>query len=746
MITFMAACIIGACSGSGELPRLAAAEGVTVMSESSRVATPRSSRASVDVVTKVEVVSIDDQMANQSQVPVTFGQVFLPGDISANSSVALSLGDGSTLPFQVDVKARHADGSLRHAIFSSALARLSANKPQTIILSKSAAVSKPVSTTNPNELLREGFKASVNLNIGGTVYSTSADQLLRAGKYTTWLDGPVATEWLISAPLKTAAGLEHPHLSARFAIRSYAGLNKARVDVTIENNWAYEPGPQNFTYDAEILVSEQSVYRKTAITHFHHARWRKVYWWGDAPQVDIKPDLAYLIASRAVPNYDTSIRISETGLKKLESRWAAANTEPMEDGIVVRAMGMAGGRGDIGPLPQWAAMYLLSGDLRAKNITLGVGDLAGSWPIHYRDKKTDKPVSLNDYPYMTLLGRPGDAINPVTRKSESFPSCGGDCKTSPFNYQPDTAHQPSLAYVPYLLTGDYYYLEELQFWADWNMLRSNPGYRGAQKGLLHPDEVRGQAWSMRTLGQVAYITPDDHPMKTYFLERIANNINWYNANYVQAKPNALGVLGASYKTGSSSVIYKTASGPRTGVAPWQDDFFTWSVGYLAELDFDNIKPLLKWKAQFPVGRMTTPGYCWVDGAVYAMSIRSSEKAPLFTTLAQAYQATFKETDGNSLINSAGSVYLEQPCGSQAQANWRTQQDIDKKSSRKPWAAGEMTGYASSVEGFPSNMQPALAVAVTSGIPGAETAWKIFYERTIKPNYQMAPQWAVVPRN
>jgi len=612
------------------------------------------------------------------------------------------------------------------------------------MLSRATTARPAGPATSPAALLSAGFTASVNLNIGGTLYTASADALLREGKYTTWLSGPVANEWLVSAPLKTLDGVEHPHLTARFAIRSYTGINKARVDVTIENDWAYESAPQNFTYDAEILVGGKSAYAKTGLTHFHHARWRKVFWWGAAPEVDVKLDIPHLIASKALPNYDTSIVISSAALSSLEQRWASKDTGPMGPGIVTPAMPMVGGRPDIGPLPQWAAMYLLSMDPRAEKVTLGGGDLAGSWPIHYRDKKTDRPVSLIDYPYMTLLGHPGDTVNPATGKSEMFPACGGDCSTTPYNYNPDGNHQPSMAYLPYLVTGDYYYLEELQFWANWNMVQANPYYRGFEKGLAKWNEIRGQAWTLRTLGQVAYITPDSDPMKQYFVDRVQYNLDFYNTTFTQGNPNQLGVLDGT--ASFAPIAYTTPSGPQTGLAPWMDDFFTWSVGYLAELGFVDAQPLLAWKAKFPVGRMTAPGYCWIDGAAYALAVRPSSSSPLYSTFAEAYQATMRNADGTPMVNSTGARYLDQSCGSQAQADWRTQKDKDGKVNRSPWAAGEMTGYASFTEGFPSNMQPALAVAAASGIPNAQTAWNIFINRSVKPDYSTEPQWAIVPRN
>ena len=53
--------------------------------------------------------------AAQSNVPVTFGQVFAVGDLK-KAHVLVGKLDGATVPLQVDVKATHADGSVRHAI------------------------------------------------------------------------------------------------------------------------------------------------------------------------------------------------------------------------------------------------------------------------------------------------------------------------------------------------------------------------------------------------------------------------------------------------------------------------------------------------------------------------------------------------------------------------------------------------------------------------------------------------------
>ena len=647
--------------------------------------------------------------AEQRSVPVTFGQPFGKGQLLTGQTLTGRLTDGSNVALQVDVKASHADGSVRHAVVSAFMPVLAAQATQGIemLATASPAATAPV---GPGTLLQAGFSSTVNVVLGGQRYSASPVEQLRLGKYTTWLSGPIVNEWQVSAPLTTADGIVHPHLTARYAIRAYRGNTRARVDVTIENDWAYEPSPQNFVYDVQMLVGGAEVYSRRAFNHAHHSRYRKVFWWGEEPMVHLKHNTSYLIATRAVPNYDQSLVFADTTLDKLRASFVP---EPMTSGVATAYMAATGGRPDLGLLPSWGATYLLTMDKRAKDVTLGMGDLGGSWSSHYRNKNTDRPISLLEYPYMTLLGNPGDTYNPATQKLEYFPPCaaGASCVNSNVH---DSAHQPGFAYLPYLVTGDYYYLEELQFWAMWNTFSDNPGYRDNIKGLLKPDQVRGQAWSMRTLSQAAYITPDADPLKSHLQTFLSNNLDWYNANYSNnASANKLGVIVNGY-----AVVY----GEQIGIAPWQDDFFTAAIGYANDLGFEKAAPLLRYKSKFLISRMTDPGVCWIDAAIYAMKVRDSNTSPFYSTMLEAYTASHTP-EFNALT-----------CASTAMAA-----SLGLK-------VGQMTGYSDVDTGYPSNMQPALAYSAdVSGAQG-KTAWNLFMSRSVKPNYSLGPQFAVVPRN
>lgn len=655
-------------------------------------------------LTTVQLVNPGNTL--QSNAVATFGHAFAQGDVPNGSTLTGKLANGTAVPVQVDAKARHADGSLRHAVLTIQIPSLAAKQAETVGLVRDNATSaapQPV----PTALLNAGFNASMNVTLGGIRYSASADELLKSDKYKTWLAGSLASEWLVAAPLKTASGTEHPHLTARFAIRFYPATNSARVDVTMENGWTHVEAPSDFTYDAQVMVGGKQMFAKSALTHYSHARWRKVFWWGNAPQADVRHNTAYLIKSKAVPNYDQSLAIRETTIAEWNSKWISSNFGPMDAGFGTSYMPTTGARPDIGPMPTWSALYLLTMDQRMKDITLGMSDMAGSWSAHYRSKTTDRPLTLAEYPYTTLLTRASDTRNPVTGQLEAFPGCV-TC-TTPMTV--DIAHQPAFSYVPYLVTGDYYHLEELQFWANMNSFYGHPDYRQGEKGLVKWEQIRGQAWALRTLAEAAYITPDNDPQKANFLNLVNNNIDWYT-NTFPANPNAnkLGVLDHEGHVGYLGGV---------GIAPWQDDFFTTAVGRMVELGFLKAQPLLAWKSKFVVDRMVGTGFCWIQASLYTMKVRDTPTSLLYKSIADVYAANIS------------TPFSQLACGSA------------EMGATLGLRAGEMVSDVSP-GGTQAIMQPALAYSAPLNATAA-SAWSKYAARLYKPDFAKEPQYAIVPR-
>ena len=668
---------------------------------------------------------------SQSNVPVTFGLVFEQGAISADQPLeARPLASGASIPLQIDRKATYPDGSLRHAVASALLPGLAGNESRAVSIEP--AMSEPTGqNVTLGDLSASGASLLVRLNTDGSEYTASLQDAL-SSVHMQWLQGPVASEWITSTWFRqSGSGTAHPHLQARFHVRKYSGSGSVKVDLVVENNTTWVGGLRNYTYDVDINSSGTRLYRKDSLTHFARARWKMTFWIGADPRVHIRHDPAALIASKAIPNYDPTL------IGDLSSPVQAALAEyekfsghemvtirghtvdvygPMGIGPILEDMEAPGGREEIGPLPRWAVNYVLTQDRRAKHATLRMSDLAGSWPMHYRDETTGFPMSIEDYPWITIHGNAQPSEKPVATVLPDG---------SPYN--PDSAHQPAFSFVPYLVTGDYYHIEEMHFWLAFILLRmpngavnddgSYPGdvwyaYRGRHLGMvITHDQLRAKAWGLRTLAQVAAFTPDDHPMKGYYQRLMANNIE-KGVRFVINNPEQDGGNPLGYARHGDGDLPN-----------WMDDFFTWAIVYSTQLGFqhENLTKLADWKVKWVVNRHgfgENNPFCWLAAPTYRLFHRAEVGADGFAT--GAFLQTMEEIWNRN--------------------NRGQNSDIPTDSCQ-----GNAYYQGEGLLGYPSNMQPAVAAAVDYGAIYAEDAWGLFAGRDSKPDFRGYPVWAIVPR-
>lgn len=412
---------------------------------------------------KVVEVEVKNLAGNRvDQVPVTFGQVFRPGDIPRTPGIWL--GDRE-LPVQADIKNRHPDGSAKFAVLTVLLPALPADAVHKLVLAPSAKSPERGQAVSLSDLLRTDFDAEVSFRFpDGAVRSVNARKLLEpaGGKVDTWLQGPLVTEWLVSGPPVDREGKPDDDLEVQFHVRAYAGTRHVRVTVVVENCWDTWAG--NIRYDTTVTVGGKTVFETKAVDHRPLSRWKKVFDWGQAsPPVHVTHDLAYLSITGALPNYDTSIPPAEPDWQlRRDLPRQGPDWEIMGKGSLTAYMPTTGGRPEIAPYPVWTVRYLIHEEPSLRDLVLANGDLAGSWPIHVRARATKKVMTINDRPEFWLDGRGQD--KPAWKPDRQAPA------PNHVKLTPDLAHQGSFAYVPYLLTGDYYYLEEAFFWANYCLL------------------------------------------------------------------------------------------------------------------------------------------------------------------------------------------------------------------------------------------------------------------------------------
>lgn len=671
----------------------------------------------------------------QVNVPVTLGHVFKSGDVPSGATLGARLADNSEIPLQVDAKATHADGSLRHAVLTAQLPSLANGATQPVTLFQKAT---PLagSAISLNQLLATNFDATVNLNISGTIYSASAREMLQNITSNDWLSGPLASEWLVNGAVKTGSGTPHPHLTAHFAIRAFDGLDRVRVSVTIENSNVLVANPGVFTYDASVIVQGKGeVFSQTNVSHYRQARWHRIFWWGNDPQVHITHDKAYFEATRAIPTYDPDVTVPNFRLNEWTTLFNQ-NSDLMEFGLIDPYMPGPGDRdhGDIAPLPGWTATWIISQDPRAKAYMLGTDAQAGTFNVHFRDENTGLPIRATDHTsWQAYVSDDGGNYYPPGLRN-GFP-----------NYaEAEPSHEPDIAYVPYLITGDYFYLEEMQFWASWNIMYGSQ--RNGANGYVVWDQIRGQAWSLRSVAHAAYATPDNHPLKTYYLTILDNNRRlmenkWLNTQSGEFRWPAIGVNPLGFVTNEDWLGYTYT------MSSWMDDFLTWSVGHIVALGFTEWSAFRDYKVRFPVGRTIDTNSCWVLAPSYWPDVLDTYAGGANTgnpvTTWQAWKEALAYTSRGAFYNDYGTRInfngVEQDFLATACASPEMYSYLPGVSQ------GQVVGY-SLPDSYIANLQTALAVSVEANYPDAQTAFDLIQSVSNLPNYTGAgrPAWAIVP--
>lgn len=678
-----------------------------------------------------------------ASVPFTVGQAF-PMGVLAPSEKLMGRVKGADVPLQLDVRATWPDGSVFHAILSGV-----ATGGQRMDLLRADARAK-------------GEVAGITQDYIVTIVESGASYTARPRTARAQhIDGPIAKEFSYFEPLVSSEGVKHPYLMALLNVRDYA--DNAKIDVVIEHCNAYDtqgfytspataatpkPAPipvqMDITYDLKIEIAGQTRYEKLGVVHYALTRPKYTFWRGAVPDLFVQPDVKYLQDTLAASQY-ADVKIDEAWLARMAAAIKGADFAPFGRGGFMAGMATTGGRPEIGMMPAEYAAFVISGDRRAYDYLIAQADVSGSWPMHRRDHSAGpaagRPLDVIHWPRATILGNLGDANNALTGKNEKLPRENSACPLSP-----EESHQPAMAYLPYLLTGDQYYLDELHFWNNFNLIAPNCVYRQLHKGNIASGQVRGQAWNLRTMAQCAAITPDDHPYKAaanYFLDNSLDS--WVRSHATPPPvPQVVPPIGKHYTAFGASgdgAVYsqpdwdlvgkRTLDDGSSGVAPWQDYFFMAAAMHAYELtQRPQLMKILLWKARFAVDMMNSPLHGGMDAATYSLRVREAKEAPFYTSVDEC------------LTNTFDTVRYAHPVGSAKRLAYLN--SIQAQPSL-PLLQGQIIGYSDSTAGYAANMQPALAAAVNVGVPGAKEAWAKFAARPRQPNYGAGPQFNIVPR-
>jgi Ca2+-binding RTX toxin-like protein len=587
-----------------------------------------------------EIVSVVLRNDTANVLPsriVTFGQAFVQGDVKDGYTLEAAAGNQS-VPLQADIKVRYADRSVRHAIISLEAPALAPSATLAIMLSArqgSAATSTPIT---PKAILASDYDLSMvrEFTSGGGLPPLSVDarRALAAGaadgSITTWLSGPLASEYRVAQRIV-------PNMAVTFDIRTTAD-GSIMTDVSMANDFAYL-FPEASIYSATVTQTGMPSWKSPVIAHHKFQEWHKVFWNKDTPFPSVIFDIDYLERAAAIPNYDLSSGLSRT---KLTQSWAAlskADTQPLGAALITKLMGTTGGRDDIGPTTNWVADYLVSQDPAARTVMLAQADAAGSIPWHVREID-GRMVTAESHPLLWLDYR--------CHTADCLPGGYADIVTAT-GWGPEQAHEPDLAYVPYLTTGSHFYLDQLQSEANWLVLAQNPDYRRGATGLIYPaNQVRGTAWNLRDIGNAAWISPDEDPNRPYFEKTLNSNMNGLQELYLTQRTMR------QYGSIEGFIEFNHET-----IGPWQQDFLALTLTQLAFRGNDSGDRLARWMQNFIAGRFIhgADGYDPLRGPGYYLAcIDPQSKLPV-TSWAGLYELNFAgkpaptELDGGPVYGS-----------------------------------------------------------------------------------------------
>ena len=750
-------------------------------------------------------VTISNSTASaQANSPISISRIFAQGELPNYPQP--SVGGQPPAAWQSDVKNRWPDGSVKHAIISFS---------QTVNANASVVVdfvnnTNPCSSGNQAACDNAGlsttqamltppwmsgspaWNAQIEVTNGSTLTVNARTMLgnlsLNPNQIRYWLRGPVVTQVMVedrSTTLSQDIGWDsNKSLHPWFVLTFYNGWQGVKAEYIMENCWTTKLEDISYSVVLKAGSSLGQVYSKGTFPHLARSRWHKTFWSGATPgTLKIDYNLPYMVYSKVLPNYDLTKSGGKSAVAGIVNAFTSTDQgDIMGHGQYAQGFGNTGGRPELGLIETWALQYLYTFDPSVKNVLLGNGDVSGHVPIHFRESQTSgggqscassrcfdagktvdgfgRVVSIDARPTMnTMFGDRSTAADTITPVGAA--KCNGDwyagCTTtydgSAVNkWTPDLAHQAAFGFVPYLITGEYYWLEELQFWAAADVAAS--GYtcwiygRCGTWGIIHEGSVqfRGVSWAMRNLAHAAFLAPDNSPESAYFNEKMRYNLgvregqyNITNGSFYDTKTTSTwyagrNTFGAGYSNplqfpamfnnldGGCSATQENCSAIQKDSQPWQTNMWMVVLGHIHELGFP-VATETQFVAQHIIMQILDPAYNPYLIANYTYPLLSSAAG-------KPYFSTWQSELGAFLPN-----FLSSQTVNKFPSDIASPSDPDFGYVAIAWAAASyLPGYSKgslSGQAAWNWVNTTIPTSNASQLPG---------------NMSLNPKWALLPRN
>jgi hypothetical protein len=504
----------------------------------------------------------DTSGTTQTNRVISIPRAFVQGEIPNYAQATIG---GTPVLTQCDVKNRWPDGSVKFAVVSLVIPSLPANGTVTIAFSNQSTGNNTGALAQSDMLSAPyNFEAQIQES-GASNHTISARTMLTNNNFRYWLQGPIVTAVIIedrssarTYDFNTDGGAGNP-LHPIFEAWFYPQGNRVEVGYTVENVWAGSTSTNSMrdqTYSF-VLNSGQTTpvthFTQTSFNHIGRSRWYRHFWLGNntPPAIRIDHNLAYMVQTKVIPNYNTSLVLDNALVSSAFAGWGSGTRPVTDSGNIPKDMNAGGAADTIGLMAKGETMYLMTMgiDDRMLTVTLGNADQTGRVPFHYRESDTnlffDTGNSVNAFGRVpSVNARPMENWG-IGFNSDYNNNCSG-LNTKTLNLGNvtadgwdsngmDSSHWPEMGFVAYLITGKYYYMEETEMAGAYMLGWSGgcPGGRrnGAAGVLNEPQPGRGVAWAFRAATHAWLSSPDTSPEQAYFYDKLENTIAAFEGSH-----------------------------------------------------------------------------------------------------------------------------------------------------------------------------------------------------------------------
>ncbi len=462
----------------------------------------------------------------------------------------------------------------------------------------------------------------------------------------------------------------------------------ARDEVIVEYGRSTGGTPVHRTVAYTASITKDGVVQAlyAVARHWWYARWR----YQSSPRPVVRTP-ATLKARGWIPNFGPA---GTFGLQANNNAVAWNGPMSAPPGFA-NAMGSAGDNNQIGFLTEFAADYVINESAASLISVRTEGEWCGNWCMHIRNDASGAILDVRNGKLRYKAD--GGTINNVPAVHPA---------ANPSFVDVESAHFYPCANLPWLLTEDPYYLEEMQFGCNWQILFAQ--YHSTQQGLqglVYPGQTRSFAWGLRDLFLLAASCPVTVPSwlrpKSYWRSCIDDN-KAYALKFVNS-PARIHSLFRTWTRSDADAAWMTAwLNAVVGIAVGQG-FSDWLPVFRWGIDkhIQQTNGTSGWPRQWPVPYYSIPNKAATWGTPTNLFSTTAVDATTCTSWAD-YWAYYK----------AGSP---DPAGvGHTDASGRTINDAG-------WD-GHTIMQSQTGPSYFLHLRAALAVAVTRGIPGAQACY------------------------